>query len=141
MNAFLKNNARRAREDYLDIALSLPFQNDINTGFGIFFKIYLDALTTFAEGSITEENKDSENVKEAKQSAKEILGEAIPNVRDAEAELMRGFRFWDAVSSFLSLYDRLMFFRYSSAFVHSKQIKPLISSWLNHSKQLIATST
>ncbi|TIA87371.1 hypothetical protein E3P99_03205 [Wallemia hederae] len=97
MNAFLKNNARRARDDYLDIALSLPFQNDTNTGFGIFFKIYLDALTTFAEGNITEENKDSESVKEAKQSAMEILGDAIPNVKDPEAELLRGFRFWDAV--------------------------------------------
>ncbi|TIA79654.1 hypothetical protein E3P98_03159 [Wallemia ichthyophaga] len=97
INAFLKNNAKRAREDYLDIALSLPFQNDTNTGFGIFIKIYLDALTTFAEGSITEENKDSDFVNEAKQSAIEVLGDAIPNVKNPESELMRGFRFWDAV--------------------------------------------
>ena len=39
MNMLLKNSAKRARDDYLDIALSLPFQNDTNTGFGIFFKV------------------------------------------------------------------------------------------------------
>lgn len=60
----LRNDARRARDDLLDIALSLPFQTEVrrvsvfhfelqnglihtqvNTGFGVLGKVYLDALT------------------------------------------------------------------------------------------------
>jgi hypothetical protein len=63
LNMLLRNDARRARDDLLDIALSLPFQTEVlfqkrylcvrsltlalqvNTGFGVLGKVYLDALT------------------------------------------------------------------------------------------------
>jgi Temperature dependent protein affecting M2 dsRNA replication len=37
LNLLLRNDARKARDDLLDIALSLPFQTEVNTGFGVRF--------------------------------------------------------------------------------------------------------
>ncbi len=35
LNMLLRSDARRERDDLLDIALSLPFQGEVNTGFGV----------------------------------------------------------------------------------------------------------
>jgi hypothetical protein len=35
----LRGDAKRNRDDLLDIALSLPFQGEVNTGFGILAKV------------------------------------------------------------------------------------------------------
>ncbi|KAJ7160198.1 temperature dependent protein affecting M2 dsRNA replication-domain-containing protein [Mycena filopes] len=44
-NMLLRNDARRARDNLLDIVLSLSFQTEVNAGFGVLGKVYLDALT------------------------------------------------------------------------------------------------
>ena len=99
MSMILRGEARRARDDYLDIALSLPFQHDTNTGLGIVVKCYLEALLTF-HGAVSEEEEKSDKVREAKSSVIEMLVETFENVKDVKYELARGFRFWAAVSGF-----------------------------------------
>ncbi|RXW24385.1 hypothetical protein EST38_g1501 [Candolleomyces aberdarensis] len=94
LNMLLRNDARRARDDFLDIALSLPFQTEVNTGFGVLAKVYLDALTHINNMQrVTDPN--AEGVKEAKQLALEICEETFPGVKYPKAEVERGFRFWD----------------------------------------------
>ena len=98
MNMLLRNDARRARDDFLDIALSLPFQTEVNTGFGVLAKVYLDALTHINNRQrVTDPN--AEGVQEAKQLALEICEETFIGVKNPKAEVERGFRFWDVVSS------------------------------------------
>lgn len=94
----LQRHARRAREDLLDIALSLPFQADVNTGFGILGKVYLDALVMMHGGRIT--SADEEGVADAKESALDICEETFTGIKNPKLEVERGFRFWDAVRSF-----------------------------------------
>ena len=91
----LQRHARRARDDLLDIALSLPFQADVNTGFGILGKVYLDALVAIYEGKIT--SADDEGVADAKEGALEICEETFGGIKSPRFEVERGFRFWDAV--------------------------------------------
>ncbi|KAK4055310.1 hypothetical protein OIV83_000593 [Microbotryomycetes sp. JL201] len=105
LNLLLRSDARRAREDYVDIALSLPFLNETNTGMGILFKAYGDAVCHMAggvdvvlrAGTGTEgaNEDDLRRVKEAKNDVvNELLVGAFPNVKNVPAELHRGFRFW-----------------------------------------------
>ncbi|PBK59050.1 hypothetical protein ARMSODRAFT_78361 [Armillaria solidipes] len=75
LNMLLRADARRARDDLLDITLSLPFQTEVNTGFGVLAK--------------------AEGVKEAKMLALEICEETFPGVKYPKWEVERGFRFWD----------------------------------------------
>ncbi|EJU03601.1 XPG I-region protein [Dacryopinax primogenitus] len=96
MNMLLHGDARRARDDLLDIALSLPFQADVNTGFGILGKTYLDALVALKGGRVEESEKDDEEVKEAKEQALNICDENFDNIKSPSSEVERGFRFWDA---------------------------------------------
>ena len=105
LNLLLRNDARRSREDYLDISLSLPFQADTNTGMGILFKAYgdavchmaggVDVLKTSAGDGATEETVEA--VKKAKEMTLGLLEEAFPNVKDVTKELTRGLRFWEMV--------------------------------------------
>ncbi|PWN53396.1 hypothetical protein IE53DRAFT_324877 [Violaceomyces palustris] len=97
MSMLLRGDARRARDDYLDISLSLPFQNDTNTGLGIVVKCYVEALITFHGSTVREDERDSEEVREAKASVIEMLDELFENVKDVKAELAKGFRFWDSL--------------------------------------------
>jgi len=96
LNMLLKNEARRHRDDLLDIALSLPFQVDVNTGFGILAKVYMDALTHINGGQFVRD-RDAEGVRDAKDMALELCEETFPGVKDPKAEVDRGFRFWDVV--------------------------------------------
>jgi len=93
----LRSDARRSREDYLDIALSLPFQNDTNTGMGIVVKGYCDAVYVMSaqvDGGMT-----GEQGKEIKEAAVELLETPFgTSVKNVKGELERGFRFWDTVS-------------------------------------------
>lgn len=95
LNMLLQRHARRAREDLLDIALSLPFQADVNTGFGILGKVYLDALVMMHGGKIT--SADEEGVQDAKEGALDICEETFTGIKSPRQEVERGFRFWDAV--------------------------------------------
>ncbi|TBU30595.1 temperature dependent protein affecting M2 dsRNA replication-domain-containing protein [Dichomitus squalens] len=94
LNMLLRHDARRARDDLLDINLSLPFQSEVNTGFGVLAKVYLDALTHI-NGRQRVRDANAEGVKEAKQMALDICEETFQGVKYPKAEVERGFRFWD----------------------------------------------
>ncbi len=96
MNMLLQRHARRGRDDLLDTSLSLPFQADVNTGFGILAKVYLDALVAIYGGKI--DGSDPEGVAESKEGALEICEETFEGIKTPRTEVERGFRFWDAVS-------------------------------------------
>jgi len=94
LNMLLRNDARRARDDLLDIALSLPFQTEVNTGFGVLAKVYLDALTHINGGQrVRDKNAPGVDVK--KEMALELCEETFPGVKGPKLEVERGFRFWD----------------------------------------------
>ncbi|KAG6899698.1 hypothetical protein C0993_007858 [Termitomyces sp. T159_Od127] len=94
LNMLLRADARRARDDYLDIALSLPFQTEVNTGFGVLAKVYLDALTHINNRTRVRD-PNAAGVKEAKDLALEICEDTFPGVKYPKQEVERGFRFWD----------------------------------------------
>ncbi|KAG6812120.1 hypothetical protein H0H92_004288 [Tricholoma furcatifolium] len=94
LNMLLRADARRGRDDYLDITLSLPFQTEVNTGFGVLAKVYLDALTHINNRTRVRD-PNAEGVKEAKQMALDICEETFPGVKSPKQEVERGFRFWD----------------------------------------------
>lgn len=123
----LRGDLKRARDDLLDIALSLPFQSDVNTGFGILAKVYLDALTHI-NGRQCVRDANAEGVPEAKTLALEICEETFPGVKNPKGEVERGFRFWDCVSAFYSLisqYRKCIDF----PFIHSIPVSPLSFSF------------
>ena len=97
LNLLLRQDAERKREDLLDIGLSLPFQSEVNTGFGVLAKVYLDALTHINGGQRVRDAR-AEGVADAKQIALDICEETFPGVKDPRREVERGFRFWDVVS-------------------------------------------
>ncbi|UZJ52758.1 hypothetical protein CBS101457_002078 [Exobasidium rhododendri] len=90
-------NVKRNRDDYLDISLSLPFQNQVSTGLGIVIKCYLEALLTFNNGVVEAGKEMDEDVVEAREAVIEMLEGTFANVKDIRAELSRGFRFWNSV--------------------------------------------
>ncbi|KAG9004019.1 hypothetical protein FRB94_002728 [Tulasnella sp. JGI-2019a] len=97
LNALLQHHARRARDDLLDISLSLPFQTDVNTGYGILAKVYLDGLFYIYEGKVVDGSADG--VATCKQEALDFCDDTFVGVRDPKSEVLRGFRFWDACLS------------------------------------------
>lgn len=97
LNMFLRADAKKSRDDYLDITLSLPFQSEVNTGFGVLAKVYLDALTHFNNGNRVRD-ANAEGVREAKNMALEVCEENFSGVKNPKSEVERGFRFWDVVS-------------------------------------------
>lgn len=104
LNLLIREDARRHREDLLDISLSLPFQTDVNTGFGVLAKVYLDALTHL-NGGICVRDANAEGVAESKETALEICEENFTGVKSPKAEVSRGFRFWDtALAAIRSLH-------------------------------------
>jgi hypothetical protein len=98
----LSGDAKRVRDDYLDILVSLPFQAETNTGFGILVKTYLDAATFHNGDDITPENAKSESVAVAKRDALSFIEQSFSSVKTPLQEVERGFRFWDTVSACLS---------------------------------------
>ncbi|KAG2346862.1 hypothetical protein BDR05DRAFT_959049 [Suillus weaverae] len=90
----LRSDARRAREDLLDITISLPFQSEVNTGFGVLAKVYLDALTHL-NNQTRVLDPNAEGVRESKAMALEICEDTFPGVKNPKQEVERGFRFWD----------------------------------------------
>ncbi|ELU43714.1 XPG I-region protein [Rhizoctonia solani AG-1 IA] len=97
LNMLLQQHARRPREDLLEIAVSLPFQQEVNTGYGILAKVYLDALVAMNGGPV--KSRDDEGVQEAKDGAMELVEETFTGVKYPRYEVERGFRFWDAALS------------------------------------------
>ena len=105
MSLLLRGDARRHRDDLLDISLSLPFQTDVNTGMGIVVKCYLDGLLAFHEEPITAANVDEEDVIAAKHGVLQAVEDTFGNVKDVRAELARSFRFWSAVKVVVETLD------------------------------------
>ena len=95
LNMLLRADARQQRDDLLDISLSLPFQTDVNTGFGVLAKVYLDALTHL-NGGTRVLDPNAEGVADAKAMALDICEETFTGVKYPKFEVERGFRFWDA---------------------------------------------
>lgn len=100
----LCGDAKRARDDHLDIALSLPFQTDTNTGLGILLKCYIEGFLAYSGAVPTSDDVSGKNgqakqaeIKEYKDSILDILEESFINVRSVRMELQRGFRFWDSI--------------------------------------------
>ena len=85
LNMLLRSDARRARDDLLDITLSLPFQTEVNTGFGVLAKVYLDALTHINNRTRVRD-PNAEGVREAKAMALEICEETFPGVKNPKQE-------------------------------------------------------
>ncbi|KAF7317594.1 XPG I-region protein [Mycena kentingensis (nom. inval.)] len=94
LNMLLRGDARRGRDDLLDVSLSLPFQTETNTGFGVLAKVYLDALTHINNRTRVRD-PNAPGVREAKAMALEICEETFPGVKFPKLEVERGFRFWD----------------------------------------------
>jgi hypothetical protein len=86
----------------MEVSLSLPFQVEPNTGMGILFKGYADAIVCTKTEIENEENAE-ELLLELKNDIIAGAQDGFPMVRDVRAELNRGFRFWDAVCHPLSL--------------------------------------
>ena len=97
LNMLLRGDVRRARDDLLDVTLSLPFQTEVNTGFGILAKVYLDALTHINGGQRVRD-PNGPGIKDAKTMALEICEDTFTGIKYPRAEVERGFRFWDVVS-------------------------------------------
>lgn len=97
LNMLLRNDCRRARDDLLDITISLPFQSEVNTGFGVLAKVYLDALTHLNNGARVRD-PNAEGVRDAKDTALEVCEDTFVGVKYPKQEVERGFRFWDVVS-------------------------------------------
>ncbi|GAA5907599.1 hypothetical protein JCM6882_004419 [Rhodosporidiobolus microsporus] len=109
VNFLLRADAQRSYSDYLGVAFSLPFQNDTNTGMGVLFKAYGDAMCHVAGGidAIQKTGKpaaeggasaeEQETVREAKETVLSLLQDAFSNVKSVKAELERGFRFWHLI--------------------------------------------
>jgi hypothetical protein len=76
----------------------LPFQHEVNTGFGILAKTYLDAAVYHNNDSITEANMSTLQVVAAKQEAMLFVEQTFSSIRNPIQEIERGFRFWDTVS-------------------------------------------
>ncbi|KAH9001526.1 temperature dependent protein affecting M2 dsRNA replication, partial [Lactarius akahatsu] len=103
LNMLLRSDACQARDDLLDIALSLLFQGEVNTGFGVALshgvlaKVYLDALTHLNnQQRVCDPN--AEGVREAKAMVLEICEETFPGVKSPQMEVERGFQFWDVAA-------------------------------------------
>ena len=98
LNMFVRGDAKR--DDLLDVALSLPFQGEVNTGFGVLAKVYLDALTHL-NGGVRVRKEDlagdaGAGVRAMKEMALEVVEETFGGgVKGPKMEVERGFRFWD----------------------------------------------
>lgn len=108
LSMVLRNDTRRSREDGNEVALSLPFQQEANTGMGILFKGYADMMLQERDEKLAEVGADGaaagltwgmtpEELQETKTDILESAQDGFPMVRDVATELNRGFRFWDAV--------------------------------------------
>lgn len=91
----LRGDARRNRDDYLDIGLSLPFQSDANTGLGVVIKCYAEAFIAFCGAAPTAETRDTPDIVSSREEVLVMLEETFGNVRSVRGELQRAFRFWD----------------------------------------------
>nr|XP_019008239.1 XPG domain-containing protein [Kwoniella pini CBS 10737]OCF47020.1 XPG domain-containing protein [Kwoniella pini CBS 10737] len=106
VHILLSGGARRNREDHQDFMLSLPFQSEVNTGFGILTKTYLDATTYHYEDTITEADANTEKAIQAKKDALSFVEQSFSSVKLPLQEVERGFRFWDSIMAAIRSLDK-----------------------------------
>ncbi|WWC86657.1 uncharacterized protein L201_001534 [Kwoniella dendrophila CBS 6074] len=106
VHMLLSGSARRNREDYQDFMLSLPFQSEVNTGFGILIKTYLDATTYHFDDTITESDANTEKAIQAKKDALSFVEQSFSSVKLPLQEVERGFRFWDSIMAAIRSLDK-----------------------------------
>jgi hypothetical protein len=82
----------------LPLTSGLPFQNEVNTGFGILAKTYLDVATFHYGDTISLEHANSEAALAAKKAARAFVADTFSSIKNPDSEIDRGFRFWDTVS-------------------------------------------
>ncbi|CAG8695863.1 30025_t:CDS:10, partial [Gigaspora margarita] len=87
LSMFLNGDCEKDRQDYLDIALSLPFLYDANCGMGIIAKTYLENTVTLSK----------ENDKNIRSDSLKKIEEIFTSCINVKADLENGFMFWDEV--------------------------------------------
>ncbi|CAG8453923.1 4770_t:CDS:10 [Acaulospora morrowiae] len=92
LSMFLNGDCVKERQDYLDIALSLPFLNDVNTGLGIIVKTYLENVIAFSK----EGDSKSVNSSHINDALKKIE-DTFTACESAKSDLENGFLFWDEI--------------------------------------------
>nr|CAG8450832.1 4779_t:CDS:10 [Entrophospora candida]CAG8586087.1 6687_t:CDS:10 [Entrophospora candida] len=92
LSMFLNGDCLKERNDYLDIALSLPFLFDVNTGLGIVAKTYLENII-----SSSKENEDKSESSSKIASSIKKLEETFTSCVDVKSDLLNGFSFWDQI--------------------------------------------
>lgn len=96
-NCLLRGDARRGRDDYLEISLSLPFTSEPNTALGIVFKGYFDCVGHLSKDTAAPLGSGQPIDPAVREQALTILERPFAVVRDVRLELQRAWRFWDAV--------------------------------------------
>ncbi|WVF69546.1 hypothetical protein IAT40_004324 [Kwoniella sp. CBS 6097] len=102
----LSGQARRNREDYNDVMISLPFQSETNTGFGILAKTYLDATIYHHDEIITDATAGTDKAKQAKKDALGFVEQSFSSIKLPIQEVERGFRFWDSIMVAIRTLDK-----------------------------------
>ncbi|OCF33804.1 COP9 signalosome complex subunit 5 [Kwoniella heveanensis BCC8398] len=102
----LSGHARRNRDDYNDVMISLPFQSETNTGFGILAKTYLDATIYHHDEIITEATASTDKAKQAKKDALDFVEQSFSSIKLPIQEVERGFRFWDSIMVAIRTLDK-----------------------------------
>ncbi|CAE6428062.1 unnamed protein product [Rhizoctonia solani] len=94
-NSFLRSLSKALRTLVETVALLYDeVVQEVNTGYGILAKVYLDALVAINGGPV--KSRDDEGVQDAKDGAMELVEETFTGVKYPRSEVERGFRFWDA---------------------------------------------
>ncbi|KAI9139373.1 temperature dependent protein affecting M2 dsRNA replication [Paraphysoderma sedebokerense] len=107
LNMCLNDEVKKDRDDYLKIALSLPFHKDATTALGVIAKSYLEALadSTVNVSSPTspthptaedKENSSSNGDRaKSKEEVMKMLEAKFDFVKDVREDLNRGLTFWN----------------------------------------------
>ncbi|WVQ98301.1 hypothetical protein IAU59_005424 [Kwoniella sp. CBS 9459] len=102
----LSGHARRNRDDYNDVMISLPFQSETNSGFGILAKTYLDATIYHHDEIITDATAGTDKATQAKRDALGFVEQSFSSIKSPIQEVERGFRFWDSIMAAIRTLDK-----------------------------------
>ncbi|CAB4431514.1 unnamed protein product [Rhizophagus irregularis] len=92
LSMFLNGDCVKDRQDYLDIALSLPFLYDVNTAMGIIVKTYLEHVII-----LSKDNNDKAAIRSHIPEALKKLDGTFTGCINVKADLENGLVFWDEV--------------------------------------------
>ncbi|CAG8474579.1 15153_t:CDS:10 [Funneliformis caledonium] len=92
LSMFLNGDCVRDRQDLLEIALSLPFLYDANTGMGIIAKTYLETVI-----KLSKDNDSKGSTRSHVSEALKKLDETFTGCINVKVDLENGLAFWDEV--------------------------------------------